>query len=1082
MTISVPIRSSRTPWLPLGLLLLGGAVAITCVAAETAPLPATVQVGIAPHSIRLPIVDAPDNRFLRLSTAEGVSQTKVDYIVQDDLGFMWFGTHYGLYRYDGYDFKVFVRHRGNPNSLDCTDVRALFKDRDGALWVGCDKSLDKLDQTTEVFKRYPIPLATHITQDASGLLWVATRSGLYRLDPASEEIRHYSHDTDDPSSIGSDDLSYCGEDKSGALWIASSGGLDEFDRRAGKVTRHIVLPDVQGSQAQEGLDFGFYEDRFGVFWIFHSSPNALAVFDRNNNTLTRYAFPEREPTVTRIHGMLEDRNGTLWIATHGLGLLKLDRGQGNFIRYSNVPTDPESLPQDKLDALFADREGHIWVATGRMGPARLATGPAPFTKLPKVPGSSIEPAIGALYEDREGILWMGTPEALIRRDQKTKKITAYRTGGPVTNTDVVAIVEDASSNLWVGTYGHGLHRFDRRTGRFKTYRHNPADPYSLSNDVVMRFLVDHSGTLWAGTADGLDRFDPATERFTTYRHGPQSILIRELVEDRKGNIWIGTDSSGLHRFDPATGQFAIYEHTANVPGTLSDNRVNSVHFDRSGTMWVGTQDGLDSLEPQTGRFSALTQQDGLPGNAVDCILEDKNGNLWMSTNSGVARFNPQLKTFTSYSTAEGLPGPNLTGGAACFQSPSGEMFFGGFNGGTSFSPDKVVDSSYAPPIVLTDFRLFGNPVELGEHSPLQKTISHTSELVLSHQQDVFSIAFAGLSYASPVTNRYRYRLEGLEPDWNEVASNRRQAIYTTLPPGRYTFRAQAATSGGPWSEPGVALRIEILPPWWSTRPFQAAVGTLLFLIAWAAYRQRLNQLARQFEARVAERTRIARELHDTLLQTLHGLLFRFQAVRNLLPRRPDEAMKSLDSAIDDTERALAESRDTIQGLRSEPLAKGSLAELLIAASRELANSGSPVQEPPVFELIEEGDRKALSATTKNEVCRIALEILRNAYRHGRATQIEAEIRYDDQLLRVRIRDNGIGIDPKVLKEGIAGHWGLRGVHERADRIGAKLDFWSEAGAGTEVQLTVKADVAYETSRDGDGSKLFRKVKDRAEHS
>lgn len=1067
----------------LCLLLLGGAVASTCVAAEDGPLPLTIQVSIDPRAISLPIVDATDNRFSRLSTAEGVSQTKVDYIVQDDLGFMWFGTHYGLYRYDGYDFKVFVRRHGDPSSLDCIDVRTLFKDRDRALWVACDKSLNKLDQTTETFKRYPIPLATHIAQDASGLLWVTTRSGLYRLDPVSGEIHHYAHDPDDPSSIGSDDLSYCGEDKAGALWIASNGGLDEFDRRVGKVTRHIILPDVQGSQAQEGLDFGFYEDRFGVFWIFHSAPNALAVFDRNNNTLTRYAFPERQPTVTRVHGMLEDRNGALWIATHGLGLLKLDREQGNFIRYHNVPTDPQSLPQDKLDALFADREGNIWAATGRMGPALLATGPAPFAKLPKVPGSTIEPAIGALYEDREGTLWVGTPEALIRRDQKTEKITAYRTGDPVTNTDVVSIVEDASSNLWVGTYGHGLHQFDRRTGKFKTYRHNPADPNSISNDVVMRFLVDSSGTLWAGTADGLDRFDPATERFTTYRLGPQSLLIRELVEDRKGKIWIGTDSSGLRRFDPATGQVAVYEHIANDPGTLSDNRVNSVHFDRSGTMWVGTQDGLDSLEPQTGRFSALTQQEGLPGNAVDCILEDKNGNLWMSTSNGVARFNPQLKTFTNYSTAEGLPGPNLTGGAACFQSPSGEMFFGGFNGGTSFFPDKVVDSSYAPPIVLTDFRLFGNPVELGEHSPLRKTISYTGELALSHQQDVFSIGFAGLSYASPVTNRYRYRLEGLEPAWNEVASDRRQAIYTTLPPGRYTFRAQAATSNGPWSEPGVALRIEILPPWWSTRPFQAAVGTLLFLIAWGAYRQRVNQIARQFEARVAERTRIARELHDTLLQTLHGLLFRFQAVRNLLPRRPDEAMKSLDSAINDTERALAESRDAIQGLRSEPLAKGSLGESLVAASRELANSGPAVQEPPVFELIEEGDRQTLSATTKNEVCRIALEILRNAYRHARATRIEAEIRYDDQVLRVRIRDNGKGIDPKVLKEGgIAGHWGLRGVRERADRIGAKLEFWSEAGAGTEVQLTVPADVAYETSRDGDESKLLRKVRNRAEHS
>ena len=172
-------------------------------------------------------------------------------------------------------------------------------------------------------------------------------------------------------------------------------------------------------------------------------------------------------------------------------------------------------------------------------------------------------------------------------------------------------------------------------------------------------------------------------------------------------------------------------------------------------MWVGTQNGLDKFDSQTGRFTAFTQRDGLPGNAVGCVLEDSSGNLWMSTNNGVARFNSEGKTFSSFSTADGLPGPNLTGWGACFQSPSGEMFFGGFNGGASFFPDKVVDSSYAPPIVLTDFRMSGNPVEIGGHSPLRRSISYTADLIIPHQQNVFSITFAALSYASPATNRFR---------------------------------------------------------------------------------------------------------------------------------------------------------------------------------------------------------------------------------------------------------------------------------------------------------------------------------------
>ena len=253
---------------------------------------------------------------------------------------------------------------------------------------------------------------------------------------------------------------------------------------------------------------------------------------------------------------------------------------------------------------------------------------------------------------------------------------------------------------------------------------------------------------------------------------------------------------------------------------------------------------------------------------------------------------PSRKTFSnSLPVADGLPGPNLTGWSACFKSPTGEMFFGGFNGGASFFPDKVVDSSDAPPIVLTDFRLSGNPVPIGGNSPLRRSISYTSDLILPNQDNVFSITFAALNYSSPAATRYRYRLENLEHVWNEVGSDQRQATYRPDSTRRHVHvpRVQGATRSGLWREPGVALRIEILPSWWSTRPFQAAVGALLILIAWAGYRQRVHQVAQRFEARLAERTRIARELHDTLLQGFHGVMFRFQASRNMLPRRPEEA-------------------------------------------------------------------------------------------------------------------------------------------------------------------------------------------------
>ena len=813
---------------------------------RTIKLNAVEQVPVASGTITFPVIEGTDIRFKSLSPTDRLSQTKVSRIVQDDQGFMWFATGYGLYRYDGYDFKVFVHDPENPSSLSGVGVNgeALFKDRNGALWIGCDQFLNKFDLVTGKFTTYPIPFVTHISQDNAGTLWLATPTeGLYSLDPATGQIGHYLHDPKKASTLNSNHVIYSGEDKEGRFWVATTGWLDELDRSTGKVNRHIPVPDAP-------FGFGFYEDRFGVFWIFHVSPNPLSVLDRNTNTLTHYLFPKDGPTgatVTRVTAMLEDRNGALWIATHGPGLLKFDREHRRFIGYRNNPSDPDSIPQNDVDALFADHEGSIWVGLGSMGPVRFSINPLPFTRVDYNPSglNTRNPFVGAIYEDRQGVLWVGTPKALNRID-RAGSITAYQNGAPETDTDVIAICEDTSGFLWVGTYGHGLLRFDRRTGHFKTYRHNPADPHSLSDDFVSRLLVDHDGVLWAGTEDGLNRFNSTTETFTSYKPGSHGRLpYLEMVQDHKGILWLGTDSRGLQRFDPVTGQFTVYEHDINRPGTLSDNRVNSVHIDRMGTMWVGTQDGLNSLDPRTGKFTTYTQHDGLPGSAVSCMLEDGRGDLWMSTNNGVARFDPQTKTFKDYSTADGLPGSDLTGWGACYKSSTGEMFFGGFSGATAFFPDKVTDSTYAPPIVLTDFRLFGTGVATEAGSPLKKTINFTRAVTLSHKQNVFSIEFSALSYSNPATNRYRYMLEGLDRHCNEVVGDQRLASYTTLPAGVYIFRVQGAASRGPWTEPGAQLRIEILPPWWATWWFRMLCISVSGALLAGIYRLRIQQLQRE---------------------------------------------------------------------------------------------------------------------------------------------------------------------------------------------------------------------------------------------
>ncbi len=417
----------------------------------------------------------------------------------------------------------------------------------------------------------------------------------------------------------------------------------------------------------------------------------------------------------------------------------------------------------------------------------------------------------------------------------------------------------------------------------------------------------------------------------------------------------------------------------------------------------------------------------------------------MSTNNGVASFDVRRKLFKSYSSADGLPGLDLTGWGACVKSPSGEMFFGGFAGATSFYPDKVQEGLSVPPIVLTDLRVFGTSVAVGGNSILKRAINYTDSIRLTDKQDVFSVQFSALSFANPVTNRYRYMLEGLDPQWNEVGGDQRLASYTTLSAGIYKFHVEGATSHGPWTKPGRELTIEILPPWWLTPWFRALSVFIVLILLWMLYQLRLKQLERQFnmalEVRINERTQIARELHDTLLQSFQGAVFQFQAARKLLLRNANNAMQVVDDAIQAAEEGITEGRAAIHDLRPEPATQRDLPELLKATGRELADAHGLNGHAPIYEVVVEGKQQDLSPMLQDEVYRISREVIRNAFAHAAASHIEVEIRYDQDQLRVRIRDDGKGIDPKILEDGgQPGHWGISGMRERAQRIGARLVF------------------------------------------
>jgi signal transduction histidine kinase/ligand-binding sensor domain-containing protein len=1024
---------------------------------------------------KIDLVDGNDIRFQRLSAGSGLSQTRVAWLAQDKVGFIWFGTQYGLNRYDGYKSKVFKHEPGRPDSLSCVYVRGLFVDRAGTLWVGCDRFLDRFDPATETFKHYriytdlsnelPTPI-DRIREDHQGILWLATAKGLYRFDPASGRTTRYSHSPDDPSSIAATRVNIAAEDREGRLWVAHADGLDQLDPRTGKVLRRAPL-HTEVTQ--------FHEDESGIFWMAGSDSSCvLASWNLQTDTVKCHSLDyslKGIPLKAFVSEIVESRSGTMWMSSTA-GLLKFDRTQNKVIRYHNNPLDRESLESDNLIFLYQDHEGNVWTCFQGSEPNFFSEEPLPFQNFTYQRGSLVNPLVTSIYEDHNGILWIGSMGGLNRIDRRTG--TNIVPAGSGVGNEILSILEDRNGVLFSGTFHQGLQGINRKTGEVSHY---PRGLPSHFTSPIMQLIYDRAGTLWAAMYGGVARLDPATGRFVMYTPENQNtIQYQKITEDRDGFLWLGAQS-GLHRFDPRTGQFTIYGHKPDDPDSLSDNRVNAVHFDQQGTLWVGTQDGLSKFNRQTGTFKNYYEKDGLAGDVVSCIQEDRNGVLWMGTNKGLSGFEPHSQQFRNFSAADGLPGQDLTGWGTCHQSPSGEMFFGGFSGATAFYPNKIVNSSFVPRTVLTDFRLSGNPVRIGPGSVLKQSITQTDSIILSHQQTIFSIEFSALSFFNAETNRYRYKLDGLDTDWHEVGSDERIANYTTLPAATYTFEVQGATSRGPWSQPGATLQIEILPAWYQTVWFRIICVTAFLLLLWAGYLLRLSELKGQFsaalEARVDERTRIARELHDTLLQSFQGLLLVFQAVSNYLPAQPDEAKQRIEHALDQASDAITEGRDAVHELRSGGLNTVDLGEAISNFGKDLL-SGATTEMGPEFSVQVEGTPRPLNPITRDELYRIGVESLRNAVRHANARRIEVDIRYSEDGMRLRIRDDGKGIDPVILgQEHIPGHWGLRGMRERAKLIGGTFEVWSQLGSGTEAELTIPAASAYSKPRDQRGFTLPR---------
>ncbi|WP_280151844.1 sensor histidine kinase [Piscinibacter sp. XHJ-5] len=995
-------------------------------------------------------------------------------VAQDRFGFVWLSAADGLRRYDGYDFMK-VPDGQSTNSVGFLIGNSLTSDRAGRLWIGADDSLNRYDPATGSFTQYRSPneacgtvrIAHDIVEDQDGVIWLATDDGVTALDPdTSKTTCHRPRYT---PAVGETRVIAMAAMQDGTLWVTSSEGLYALDRRSGKVTRHIKLETASGRKfVCTGFPSRPFQDSSGRLWFGLSSGGDLASVDVASGDVTVYAFRNGGLAPNASSGVLsiqEDGDRALWLGTDKLGLVKLTPERTHAIWYQSDPDDPDGLRGDLVVGLFKDRDGSFWSTTKAGAVYRFDTERPRFRSYRHQqagPHSLGKGAVTAVYPEDPDTLWVGTDRGVNRVARTTDQVTPV--DHPAFARGVSAIAKDPSGHLWFGTNGNGLVRLDARSGRYTTYAHDASDPRSLNHNRVTALRVDRGGSVWVATDFGLSRWEPATEQFSTFSPQPRSLVqYRSIAEDASGALWLATSSRGVHRFDPRTGSFRVFDAELRAAHPPGHNRVNSVHVDRAGTVWAATFRGLGKLDPRDATFTSYDSRSGLPADTVLGILEEDDGRLWVSTPNGLSRFDPRAQTFTNYHASDGLLTDRFAAPVVAAKGASGEMFFGSQKGLVAFIPGQVVERKLALPVFLTDFRLFGEPVVPGS-APLKQPIWSAASLELE-SHSIVSFDFAALNYADPARTRYRYRLEGLETKWNETDSARRSATYTTLPTGDYTFLVQARGARGDWSESARALKIRIPPPWYASWYFRILVAALLLTMLWLAYRLRVRQLHRRFEialyARLGERARIARDLHDTLLQTYQASLLWFRTALDALPERPLEAKQRLELALDRAESAIVEGRNAVQGLRASTVEVNDLAEAIAAIGADLTNA-HPAANAPVVGVAVDGTTRSLNPLVREEACRIAGEALRNSFRHADARHITVTLNYGVRQFRLTIVDDGKGIDATTIEgQQPDSHFGLPGMRERAAVIGGQLDVRSAVGRGTEVELRVPGRGAYD---------------------
>lgn len=794
--------------------------------------------------------------FENISLENGLSHNAVYSITQDKTGFIWFATQDGLNRYDGYNITVYKYNPTDSTSLPNNNVSKVYEDKSGNIWVGTwGGGLCRFDPIQEKFIIYkynpsnPASISFNrvpvIFESKAGELWVGTAGGgLDRYIKDKDAFETYKHFNDDDNSLSNNRVWDITEDKSGNLWIATDEGLNKFNPKTKTFNR--FNPDLSSNRIRSLLI-----SSKGEFYV--GGESGLYLFDESSKVFSKTSLSQRTNDQDIVNMLYEDRENRIWAGTYGNGLYV--KSSGEFENYVNNPNNPLSLRSNDVRCIFEDNSSTIWIGTRGNGISKYNPSTIKFSLLRNIPydrNSLTSNSIRTVFEDSQKKIWIGTNDGGLNYYDPAANLFKSFSSQPGRNVvkgyeRITGIVEDSPGVLWLGT-DDGLVKFNSNTGTYELVK-NEQITSSSSNSIILCLFKDRDGEIWLGTYGvGLQKYDPIAKTFQAYKNNPNvknSLSNNEvwnICQDNEGYLWVAT-GDGLNKFDKKSGQFTVFRHSVTDNNTLSDNFINYVSVGFSGHLWVGTNTGLNLFERNTGNVKRFDNIYELSVEAIYGIQLDNKSNIWVSTTKGLIKFNPQTSDYKTFNVLDGLQS-NVFTQNACYKAQDGRLFFGGINGLNYFYPDSIPENKHVPNVVITDYKLIEQNIPESDLDKYWEMFKTQATLVLPYDRNFVTFDFASLDYARPEKNEFEYKMEGLDNDWIDAGS-RRYATYTSLNPGTYTFHVKGSNNDGVWNENGAMIKIQITPPFWKTWWFITGVLFLVVFSSYTAYNYRVTRLRKK---------------------------------------------------------------------------------------------------------------------------------------------------------------------------------------------------------------------------------------------